>query len=200
MAAAGSLLRRSRDGPPINDAPTAADSTVSTAIDVAVEIDLAPLVADVETDDADLIYAITTSPANGDLTGSGPVFTYTPDPGIQRTRFIQLPGDRSGRSGQLHASRSDMLVGAVEHDRVDRDHRHSRIRTNLRDPGRCRQRQRQQHPAGIDCPTDCNETYDDGTLVTLTAVADTGSTSRLERRGCSGTGTCRLTMERRRAT
>ncbi len=35
-----------------------------------------------ETDDADLIYAITTPPANGDLTGTGPIFTYTPDPGF----------------------------------------------------------------------------------------------------------------------
>ena len=52
------------------------------AVDVAVQIDLAPLVADVETADADLTYTITTPPANGDLTGTGPILTYTPDPGF----------------------------------------------------------------------------------------------------------------------
>ena len=31
-------------------------------------------------------------------------------------------------------------------------------------------------PAGIDCGADCNETYDDGTVVTLTASPITGST------------------------
>ena len=109
---------------PINDTPTATDGTALTAPDVAVQIDLGALVVDVETDDADLLFTITTPPANGDLTGTGPIFTYTPDPGLTGPGLVQLPGDRSGRSGQLHASGSDMLGCAVEHGPVHRDHGH----------------------------------------------------------------------------
>ncbi len=55
-------------------------------------------------------------------------------------------------------------------------------------------------PAGIDCGTDCSEAYDDGTLVTLTAVADTGSDfSGWSGEGCSGTGTCQVTMDAARS-
>ena len=44
-------------------------------------------------------------------------------------------------------------------------------------------------PTGIDCLDRCTEAYDDGTLVTLTAVADNGSDfSGWSGEGCSGTG------------
>ena len=50
-------------------------------------------------------------------------------------------------------------------------------------------------PAGIDCGSDCNEAYDYGTTVTLTAVPNTGSTfAGWSGGGCSGTGTCMVTM------
>ncbi len=50
-------------------------------------------------------------------------------------------------------------------------------------------------PAGINCGTDCTETYSHGTSVTLTAVADTGSTfANWSGGGCSGVGTCTVGM------
>ncbi|MEO8100968.1 MAG: hypothetical protein ABI790_00480, partial [Betaproteobacteria bacterium] len=50
-------------------------------------------------------------------------------------------------------------------------------------------------PAGISCPADCTETYNHGTVVTLTAAANTGSTfTGWSGGGCSGTGTCVVTL------
>ena len=51
-------------------------------------------------------------------------------------------------------------------------------------------------PAGIDCGGTCAATYDDGTVVTLTA-APTGAGSRFagwSGAGCTGTGVCTVTM------
>jgi List-Bact-rpt repeat protein len=51
-------------------------------------------------------------------------------------------------------------------------------------------------PAGINCGGDCTETYDHGTVVTLMAVASAGSRfSGWSGAGCSGTGTCMVTMD-----
>ena len=51
-------------------------------------------------------------------------------------------------------------------------------------------------PSGIDCGTDCSEAYDYETVVTLTATADTGAEfSGWSGGGCSGTGTCVVTMD-----
>ena len=51
-------------------------------------------------------------------------------------------------------------------------------------------------PAGIDCGTDCSESYDYGTEVTLSAVAATGSTfAGWSGANCSGTGSCVVTMD-----
>jgi hypothetical protein len=49
-------------------------------------------------------------------------------------------------------------------------------------------------PAGIDCGADCTESYDYGTVVTLTAVAETGSTFTGWSGACSGTGNCVVTL------
>jgi hypothetical protein len=50
-------------------------------------------------------------------------------------------------------------------------------------------------PAGINCGADCNEDYEDGTVVTLTATPDPGIIfSGWSGGGCSGTSTCQITM------
>jgi len=49
-------------------------------------------------------------------------------------------------------------------------------------------------PAGIDCGSDCAETYSTVTNVTLTALPDAGSKFAGWSGGCSGTGICALTM------
>jgi len=49
-------------------------------------------------------------------------------------------------------------------------------------------------PAGIDCGADCDETYDHGTRVTLSANADVDSRFVGWSGACSGTGACEVTM------
>ena len=50
-------------------------------------------------------------------------------------------------------------------------------------------------PSGIACPATCSQAYPPGTPVTLTAVASAGSRFLgWEGSGCSGTGTCQVTM------
>ncbi|RPI91399.1 MAG: VCBS repeat-containing protein [Chloroflexi bacterium] len=51
-------------------------------------------------------------------------------------------------------------------------------------------------PVGIDCGTDCSETYAYNTPVTLTATAAPGSTfAGWSGEGCAGAGTCAVTMD-----
>ena len=51
------------------------------------------------------------------------------------------------------------------------------------------------NPAGITCGTDCDETYDSGTAVVLTAQPNAGSRFvGWTGGGCSGTGTCTVVM------
>ncbi|MFC1996077.1 hypothetical protein ACFLXI_00530 [Chloroflexota bacterium] len=55
-------------------------------------------------------------------------------------------------------------------------------------------------PDGIDCESNCEETYTYGTVVTLTAVPATGSIfSGWSGAGCDGTGTCVVTMDAARS-
>jgi YD repeat-containing protein len=49
--------------------------------------------------------------------------------------------------------------------------------------------------SGIDCGSDCSESYAKGTAVSLTAMAATGSVFGGWSEACSGTGTCSLTMD-----
>ncbi len=59
---------------PINDTPTALDASRTTDEDTPLALDLAALVGDVETADANLTYEIVTPPAHGTATAT----TYTP--------------------------------------------------------------------------------------------------------------------------
>jgi uncharacterized repeat protein (TIGR02543 family) len=55
-------------------------------------------------------------------------------------------------------------------------------------------------PAGISCGADCSESYNTGTSVTLTATPASGNTfSGWSGSGCSGTGTCTVTMSAARS-
>jgi hypothetical protein len=52
------------------------------------------------------------------------------------------------------------------------------------------------NPAGITCPNDCDQTYNANTMVTLTAVPDAQRAFMgWSGGGCSGTGTCVVTMD-----
>ena len=50
-------------------------------------------------------------------------------------------------------------------------------------------------PAGIDCGVGCSETFAVGTVVTLTATANTGATLTRWSGACTGTGPCTLTLD-----
>ena len=51
-------------------------------------------------------------------------------------------------------------------------------------------------PAGIDCGASCSAPYADGTKVTLSGTADSGSTfTGWSGEGCSGTDDCVVTMD-----
>ena len=54
-------------------------------------------------------------------------------------------------------------------------------------------------PSGISCGDDCDEQYLSSTGVTLTAVAEEGSTFAGWGGSCSGTGTCQITMNAARS-
>jgi hypothetical protein len=54
-------------------------------------------------------------------------------------------------------------------------------------------------PAGIDCGSNCSESYNYNTVVTLTATAFTGSTFTGWSGACSGTGTCQVIMSAARS-
>src|SRR5206468_936774 len=49
-------------------------------------------------------------------------------------------------------------------------------------------------PAGIECPSDCEATYEQGTKVTLTPAPGAGSEFMGWSGACAGTGTCEVTM------
>jgi uncharacterized repeat protein (TIGR02543 family) len=54
-------------------------------------------------------------------------------------------------------------------------------------------------PSGIDCGSDCSETYEYNTEVTLTATPDTGSVLGAWGGDCTGTGECVVTLDQARS-
>jgi uncharacterized repeat protein (TIGR01451 family) len=67
---------------PVNDAPSATDTSATTPEDAPATVDFRPLVSDVETADANLTYAVISSPSHGTVTAGATngTFDYTPDP------------------------------------------------------------------------------------------------------------------------
>jgi uncharacterized protein (DUF2141 family) len=55
------------------------------------------------------------------------------------------------------------------------------------------------NPAGISCESDCSESYDYNTSVELSAMPDTGSTFTGWSDGCSGAGSCTVSMDQARS-
>lgn len=55
-------------------------------------------------------------------------------------------------------------------------------------------------PPGIDCGSDCDEAYDVGTAVTLTAIPAAGSTFTGWSGDCTGSGSCSVTLDAPRMT
>jgi hypothetical protein len=49
-------------------------------------------------------------------------------------------------------------------------------------------------PAGISCPPDCSEAYEEATVVTLSAAVTSGYFAGWSGGGCSGTGVCAVTI------
>jgi hypothetical protein len=54
-------------------------------------------------------------------------------------------------------------------------------------------------PAGISCPPDCTEDFEEGEVITLSAVADAGSVFTGWSGDCTGTGSCQVTMSAARS-
>jgi len=54
-------------------------------------------------------------------------------------------------------------------------------------------------PAGINCGSDCSESYAPGTVVTLTARPNRNAMFRGWGGACYGTGTCTVTMDAARS-
>jgi VCBS repeat-containing protein len=77
-AASGNTVTVTITVTPVNSFPVAIDGTASTSEDVPVLIDLGLSSSDVETADADLYYAVFSSPTHGELSRSGQNWTYTP--------------------------------------------------------------------------------------------------------------------------
>jgi hypothetical protein len=50
------------------------------------------------------------------------------------------------------------------------------------------------NPAGITCPTDCSQAYEQGTVVVLSATEVAGDFAGWSGAGCFGTGTCSVTV------
>ncbi len=180
---------------PVNDQPTAADDAVTPPQDTPLDINLGPLVADIETATADLTYEIVDSPLHGSLSGSGPVFTYAPDAGYAGadsfTYRVTDRGDPDNCTGGLPACTSsltsttqtisiDVLAGTYTLDVTPAGDGSGTV-TSL--------------PAGIDCGLTCSAPYSAGSSVTLTASPDAGSLFSGWSGDCSGSGDCILTMD-----
>jgi len=88
---------------PVNDTPTASPGSRTTDEDTALPLDLAALVDDVETPDANLTYTIVSDPTHGDIANG----TYTPDLNFNGTDTFTYKvtdrGDPNNCTGSLPA-------------------------------------------------------------------------------------------------
>ena len=139
---------------------------------------------------------VTSSPAGidcgvdcGEPYASGTVVTLTATPAVGST-FSGWSGDCSGTGTcvvTMNASRSVTATFSVAtHElTVSKDGAGSGTVTSS--------------PAGIDCGSDCSETYNYNTVVTLTATPETGSVFDGWSGDCTGTDPCVVTMDQARS-
>jgi hypothetical protein len=120
------------------------------------------------------------------VSGQSISLTATPDPG---SRFGGWSGDCSGTN-------SPTLVVMVSDKTCDA----AFIRVHTLTVNRTGSGTVTSDPAGISCGSTCSADYDEGTVVTLTATPDAGATFLgWSGAGCSGTGTCQVTMDASKA-
>jgi hypothetical protein len=103
------------------------------------------------------------------------------------------PGSRlDGWSGDCTGTNTTTLVGMSADKTCDARF----IRTQTLTVTRTGSGTVTSSPAGINCGILCTNTFDEGTVVTLTGTPDSGATFiGWSGAGCSGTGTCAITMD-----
>ena len=180
----------------VNDDPIAQGDAASTDEDEQVVIDVATNDEPGPANEAgqSLTYSVQTGPAHGgvDCTPQGSC-TYTPAPGYvgpdSFTYEVCDDGTTNGapdpRCAQATVSLSVDPVVDTFTLTVELDGTGTGTVTST-DPG-------------IDCPGDCSQDYDEGTLVELTATADPGSSFiGWDEPSCPGTDPCTVTMDQAR--
>jgi uncharacterized repeat protein (TIGR01451 family) len=130
------------------------------------------------------------------LTGTGPSFTYTPDSGYSGSDSFAYQvtdlGDPDACTplGSACSAALSSPIHTIEIT-INPAPTHDLDLTLAGDgTGSV-----SSDPAGIDCGSDCTETYAEGTVVTLTAVAAEGSTFAGWSGACEGSTSCQVTMD-----
>lgn len=121
------------------------------------------------------------------LAGTSVSLSVIPQPGF---RFLSWTGDCSGSGSCTVTMNGDRNVGATFEPAVTTFPVEVQIEGN--GIGMVT-----STPAGIDCPGDCSESFDDGETVTLDAIAGASSEFLGWSADCasSGTGACQLTID-----
>ena len=164
--------------------PIAVDDTLTVAEDTPGSLNV--LANDSDPDDDPITLTEATDPANGTaVCEPDGDCTYTPDTGFIGTDSFDYT--ITDGNGGFDTATVTITVNAVSFT----------LTVSLAGAG---SGSVSSSPPGIDCGSDCSEAYDDGTVVTLTATPATGSDfSGWSGAGCSGTGTCQVTMDQARS-
>jgi hypothetical protein len=135
--------------------------------------------------------AVTSSPTGIDCGSdcvetydAGTVVTLTPSPGAN-SPFTSWSGDCTGSGACVVTMDADRSVAAA--------FTLNRYQLSVAKSG-AGSGSVSSSPAGIDCGSDCSESYDHGTLVTLTPVPEVGSSFSSWSGDCTGSGACVVTM------
>src|SRR5207248_942857 len=97
----------------VNDAPAAANGTATTAEDTATTIDLAALVSDAETSDADLTYNASAVGGTLATTATNGVYTSTPFPYTPLFRSVSFSVTDTGDGSDAAPKTSDTATVSI---------------------------------------------------------------------------------------